>query len=157
MDQAVTIAVRPAAYQDLPILAEMCHRLWPEATADEHAAELAPMLGGHSPGALPVIFFVAQDRDGRAVGFIQAGLRSHADGCDPASSVGFIEGWYVEPAARRQGTGARLLAAAEDWARHQGCKEIASDTWIDHLDSQLAHEALGFEVVDRCVHYRKAL
>jgi aminoglycoside 6'-N-acetyltransferase I len=34
---------------------------------------------------------------------------------------------------------------------------MASDTWLDNLGSQSAHEALGFEVVDRCVHYRKRL
>jgi len=35
--------------------------------------------------------------------------------------------------------------------------EMASDTWIDHEESQLAHAALGFDVVDRCVHFRKQL
>jgi aminoglycoside 6'-N-acetyltransferase I len=34
---------------------------------------------------------------------------------------------------------------------------MASDAWLDGLESQHAHEALGFEVVDRCVHYRKLL
>ncbi len=34
---------------------------------------------------------------------------------------------------------------------------MASDTWIDHIPSQKAHEALGFEVVDRCVNFRKRL
>jgi len=34
---------------------------------------------------------------------------------------------------------------------------MGSDTWIDHEDSQLAHRALGFEIVDRCVHFRKSL
>jgi aminoglycoside 6'-N-acetyltransferase I len=38
-----------------------------------------------------------------------------------------------------------------------GARELASDTWLDNAGSQHAHEALGFEVVDRCVHYRKAL
>lgn len=33
----------------------------------------------------------------------------------------------------------------------------ASDTWIDNELSQICHEALGFEVVDRCVHYCKTL
>jgi hypothetical protein len=28
---------------------------------------------------------------------------------------------------------------------------------IENSDSHKAHEALGFEVVDRCVHYRKEL
>jgi aminoglycoside 6'-N-acetyltransferase I len=50
-----------------------------------------------------------------------------------------------------------LLAAAEDWARSHGCVEMASDTWIDSSLSQRVHEMLAFEVVDRCVHYRKAL
>ena len=50
-----------------------------------------------------------------------------------------------------------LGIGAEDWARSQGCMKIASDTWIDNEPSQRAHEALSFEVVDRCVHYRKAL
>ena len=151
------IVVRPATTADLPTLAAMCHQLWPDATAEEHAGDVALILAGNSPGALPAVFFVAQDPSGRAVGFVLAGLRSHADGCDPAHPVGFIEGWYVEPAFRRQGIGGMLVAAAEDWARNRGCKEMASDTWIDHLDSQHAHEALGFEVVDRCVHYRKKL
>jgi hypothetical protein len=38
-----------------------------------------------------------------------------------------------------------------------GCHEMASDTWLENLDSQRVHEALGFEMVDRCVNYRKRL
>lgn len=34
---------------------------------------------------------------------------------------------------------------------------MASDAPIDNEDSLLAHQALGFEVVDRCVHFRKPL
>jgi SAM-dependent methyltransferase len=34
---------------------------------------------------------------------------------------------------------------------------MASDTWVDAEESQRAHPALGFEVVDRCVHYRKTI
>ncbi len=33
----------------------------------------------------------------------------------------------------------------------------ATAAWIDNELSQRCHEALGFKVVDRCVHYRKAL
>src|ERR1700722_401586 len=90
-------------------------------------------------------------------GFIEVGLRSHADGCDTRHPVGFIEGWYVEAAHRGSGVGSALMRTAEGWARSQGCRELASDTWIDHEDSLRAHEALGFEVVDRCVHFKKSL
>ena len=72
-------------------------------------------------------------------------------------TVGFVEGWFVDGAFRKQGIGAALMRAAEDWSRKQGCREIASDTWIDDEMSIDAHQALGFEVVDRCVHFRKPL
>jgi aminoglycoside 6'-N-acetyltransferase I len=135
----------------------MAHALWPDASGAEHAADFAPILDGHPPGGLSAVVLVAEDAEGRLAGFVHAGLRSHADGCDPSHPVGFLEGWYVEPSFRRRGVGAQLVRAAEDWARVEGCREMASDTWIDHADSQQAHEALGFEVVDRCVHYRKVL
>jgi aminoglycoside 6'-N-acetyltransferase I len=151
------LIVRRAEPADLEAVAAMCHRLWPNASVGEHAEELAPLLAGKTPGTLPDIILVAQEPDGPVVGFIDVDLRSHADGCDPSQPVGYIEGWYVAPACRRRKLGARLVAAAEEWARNQGCIEMASDTWLDHLDSQRAHEALGFEVVDRCVHYRKDL
>ena len=58
---------------------------------------------------------------------------------------------------QRRAVGRALMAAAEEWARSQGAREIASDTWCDNEPSQQAHAALGFEVVDRCVHFRKSL
>jgi aminoglycoside 6'-N-acetyltransferase I len=151
------LIVRPAEPRDLAEVAAMCHCLWPEATAGEHARELASLLAGDGVGIFPAIVFLAQEPDGPVVGFIEVGLRSHADGCDPSHPVGYLEGWYVAPEYRRRKVGARLVAAAEEWARNQGCLQMASDTWLDRFESQRAHEALGFEVVDRCVHYRKRL
>jgi aminoglycoside 6'-N-acetyltransferase I len=118
--------------------------------------EAAAILAGRPPSTMSLAIFVAETA-GNVVGFVEVGLRSHADGCDERQPAGFIEGWYAEPEHRRRGLGRALIGAAEDWARSRGCTEIASDTWIDNEPSQRAHEALGFEVVDRCVHYRKAL
>jgi aminoglycoside 6'-N-acetyltransferase I len=148
--------IRPGEPRDLESLSPMLHALWGDTTAQEHGRELAPLLAGHAPGTLPAVVFVAEAGN-CLIGFVMAGLRSHADGCDPARPVGFLEGWYVDPAYRRRRAGAELVAAAEEWARTHGCVEMASDTWISNLDSQKAHEGLGFEVVDRCVNYRKRL
>ena len=71
--------------------------------------------------------------------------------------LGYTEGWYVAEDYRHHGVGKKLLAKAEDWARSHRCLEMASDAIIDNELSQRAHEALGYEVVDRCVHYRKRL
>ena len=90
-------------------------------------------------------------------GFLEVGLRSHADGCDTRQPVGFVEGWFVREEHRGQGVGRELMHAAEEWARAQGCLEMASDALIDNAGSEGAHTALGFEIVDRCIHFRKAL
>ena len=106
---------------------------------------------------MPLVIFVAEASDGTLAGFLEAGLRSHADGCDESCAVGYVEGWFVREEQRQLGIGAELLRAAEDWARSQGCKEMASDTQIDNVISQRAHEALGFEIAERSVLYRKRL
>lgn len=135
----------------------MCALLWPDASAEEHEQEVTILINSGMSGTSPAAIFVSHDENGTLTGFLQVGLRSHADGCDPAHPVGFIEGWFVYDPLRRHGIGKALMQAAEQWARHHGCIELASDTWIDHLDSRQAHQALGFEVVDRCVHLRKSL
>src|ERR1043166_6567641 len=135
----------------------MCAALWPKSSAEEHAQELRLILASKTVTTLPLTILVAEAGDGSLAGFLEVDLRSHADGCDPSRPVGYVEGWYVAEDHRHKGIGKKRLAAAEDWARSQGCVEIASDTWIDNEISQRAHEALGYEVVDRCVHYRKTL
>ena len=106
---------------------------------------------------MPLTIFVAEAPDGRVVGFLEVDLRSHADGCNPSQPVGYIEGWYVAEDYRERGIGKKLVAEAEEWARTHECVEMASDALIDNELSQCAHAALGYEVVDRCVHYRKRL
>lgn len=149
--------IRPAQPNDLAELTHFRTLLWPSASREEHAAELEQTLAGKPPVTLPLVNFVAVAEDGALAGFVEVDLRSHADGCNPTRPVGYIEGWYVSEAFRQQGVGKQLIAAAEDWARSHGCTEVASDTWIDNEISQHAHEALGYEIVDRCVHYRKNL
>jgi len=34
---------------------------------------------------------------------------------------------------------------------------MASDALIDNTTSETAHRAMGFEIVDRCTHFRKPL
>jgi aminoglycoside 6'-N-acetyltransferase I len=149
--------IRPAQLHDADEIAKMCELLWPDTPVDEHRKEIAYLLTSGHYGTLPATIFVAQDETDKLIGFLQAGLRSHADGCDTAHPVGFVEGWFVYEPLRHRGIGRALMHAAEQWARAQGCIEMASDTWIDHTLSQTAHQSLGFEVVDRCVHFRKRL
>jgi aminoglycoside 6'-N-acetyltransferase I len=100
--------------------------------------------------------FVAEAADGRLVGFLELGLRTYAEGCR-SSPVPFVEAWYVAAEARHQGVGRKLVEAAEHWSIKRNFSEIASDTQIDNGASQDAHAALGFEVAERLVAFRKSL
>jgi aminoglycoside 6'-N-acetyltransferase I len=153
----VTVNIRHAKVSDRDDLAKMCELLWPESSAEEHGRELDAVLRSGKYGTLPMAILVSQNDEGTLTGFLEVGLRSHADGCDTAQPVGFVEGWFVHAAFRNRGAGKELMRSAEDWARKQGCLELASDTWIDDERSLLTHQALGFEVVDRCVHFRKPI
>jgi aminoglycoside 6'-N-acetyltransferase I len=149
--------VRLAVASDCEQLSRLRRALWSESSEEEHRNELVSILAGKRNRTTPLVVFVAEAANRVLAGFLEVGLRSHADGCDPRLPVGFVEGWFVVENQRRKGVGSQLLRAAEDWARNRGCVEMASDTWIDHALSQRVHEALQFEVVDRCVHYRKVL
>lgn len=151
------ITIRPAGPADALALGQMRAALWPDGTIDHHTREITALLEGRTRLTMPWTHFIAVDEAGAAIGFVEVDLRSHANGCDPAQPVGFIEGWYVVDAHRGRGVGRQLVAAAEGWAREQGCREMASDTQIENVLSQRAHDALGYMVVDRCVNYRKPL
>jgi aminoglycoside 6'-N-acetyltransferase I len=126
--------------------------LWPRHSTEELQSEMESMLASPQREAV----FVAEAQNGGLCGFVEVSLKDSAPGCS-TSPVGYLEGWYVDPDRRQQGTGRRLVEAAEVWAREQGCQEMASDAYSDNTVSRRAHTALGFEEVEVLVHYRKEL
>ena len=100
--------------------------------------------------------FLAENDEAHPVGFLELSLRAFSDGCN-SMPVPHVEGWYVEPQARRHGLGLALMSAAEDWARARGFTELASDTQLDNDASQRAHARCGFDEVERLIKFRKKL
>jgi aminoglycoside 6'-N-acetyltransferase I len=144
--------VRPAARSDAQGWLRMRCALWPEGQAD-HPAEIQDFFEGHAREPLAVL--VAEE-DSALIGFAELSIRNIAEGCS-SGRVAYLEGWYVEPVARRRGVGRALVAAAEEWARAQKCSEFGSDTEIENDASAAAHAALGFAEVERIRCFRKAL
>lgn len=103
-----------------------------------------------------VVLVAERAGGGGLTGFAELGERAYADGCD-TSPVAYLEGWWVDADARRQGVGAALVAAGMAWARERGYREMASDALLDNVVSHRAHEALGFAEVERAVRYRMSL
>ena len=144
-------AVRP---QDRADWVRLRHALWPNATLEQHRRDAERFLAGdrHEPAEV----FVAFDDKGRAIGFVELSIRNIVDSCS-TNRVGYLEGWFVVPEARRQGIGAALVAAGERWAKSVGCREFASDASLENEISQRAHVALGFTETGRSVNFRKDL
>jgi aminoglycoside 6'-N-acetyltransferase I len=88
--------------------------------------------------------------------YAQVGIQTYADRCH-TTPVGFLEGWYVEPALRKSGIGALLINAVKSWAIDYGLRELASDLLLHDATALTAHLSVGFEEVERSVKYRWAL
>jgi aminoglycoside 6'-N-acetyltransferase I len=145
--------IRPIQPTDKAVWQRMRTALWPD-TDDEHTAEIDHFFAGQLHEPLAVL--LACNDDGTPLGFVELNIRRYAEGCE-TDRIGYLEGWYVEPQARRQSVGRALLTAAEEWARAQGCTEMASDTWLENEISRVAHLALGYEEVERIICFRKDL
>lgn len=125
--------------------------LWPEVESSDLLQEMERIL---ADPLTPV--FVLQRPTGGLGGFLEASTRKYAEGCVTAP-VGYIEGWFIDEDLRGQGLGHQLVRAAEDWARSQGLKEMGSDTWLENEVSIRAHLAMGYEEVERLIHFAKTL
>lgn len=138
---------------DLPLWLPLRKALWPHHPADIHTKEMAVYFA--NPETMAV--FLAWDPQEKAIGFIEITLRSIAEGCPSGSNIGYIEGWYVQPAYQQQGYGKQLVYRAEQWAQNKGCTIMASDTDIDNHQSITAHSRSGYREIKRLVHFIKPL
>ena len=129
-------------------------KLWPAADPAELADEAEAFLGGRAVPTIEAVFIAEEDAE--PLGLLEVAMRNFSDGCE-SMPVPHVEGWYVEPSARRRGVGRALMRAAEEWARERGFTELASDTepWND--TSLAAHARLGFVETERLVKLRKVL
>ena len=144
--------IRHATHNDHSEWLRLRSALWSHASTEEHDGEMAEQLADGNLFAV----FVADRGNGQLAGFLEASLRRYAEGCR-TSPVGYIEGWYVDDDVRRQGVGGQLVHAAEQWARTQGCQEMASDCEIDNDVSLQSHLAIGYAEVERAIHFHKSL
>lgn len=146
------VIVRTITSKDWFDWRRMRQTLWPGCPPNQHTQEMKAILADCENQAV----FGIPHPDGGLCGFLEASLRKYAEGC-MTSPVGYIEGLYVDPDFQRRGAGRSLVQRAEDWARQKGCREMASDCLIDNPISLAAHLALGYQEVERAIHFRKLI
>ena len=147
----MNVTIRSVRPEDRSEWLRMRRALWDEIPDDQQVREMDENLASVMDEV-----FVAERPGGGLCGFLEAGLRSRADGCD-STPVGYIEGWYVDEDMRRCGVGRALVEAAEAWARSRECRQMASDAVLGNEVSHQAHGALGYEDIGRIVQFKKDL
>ena len=136
---------------DLPRLTELALELWPNNAVDKMYYDLGKiMTAGES------VFFLAY-REDTAVGFAQCQLRHDYVEGTFSSPVGYLEGIFFTPEFQSKGIARALLAACENWAKQQGCKEFASDCELDNDTSLRFHLSVGFEEANLIIFFTKKL
>lgn len=101
--------------------------------------------------------FIASDEQYQPTGFAEVSVRTdYVNGCRHRPAL-YLEGIFVRPQYRGHGIARALCAAAERWGRDHGCREFASDVYIDDDNSLVAHAGLGFEEIERVVCLRKPI
>ncbi len=146
-------STRPATEPDIASWAALRSKLWP--AHPHHAYDLRNYFD--QTGNQQIAFLVfASSAPEVPIGFIELSLRHDiiASGNPPSA---YIEGWYVSDFIRHAGAGKTLLAAAETWAKSQGCQELTSDCAIDNHPSASAHLGCGFQESHRSISFRKEL
>ena len=151
---SVAVPVRPASPKDAASWLRLRHALWPDSTEGEHREEIDRFFAGRARE--PKAVLVAEDAAGQVIGVAELSIRPYAEGCH-SDRVAYLEGWFVVPEASGRGVGRALIAAAEEWARSQGCGELASDAEAGNAVGAAAHRALGFTEVGLVRCFRKDL
>lgn len=150
------LPIRPVRPADRAEWLRMLCGLYPPDPASDHAPAVDAFLAGEATDELlPSAVFVCEAPSGGLVGFLELSIRNYAEGCTGATP--FVESWYVDADARGQGVGRALMRAAEEWARSRGYAEMASNADLANHLSHRAHQAAGFEEVERTVNFRKSL
>ena len=145
-------SVRPLQEKDLNEWLRLRKCLWDATGEADHKSEMVDIID--HPDSQFVL--VAEREAGALIGFLEVSIRPFVEDCE-TDHVGYLEGWYVEPAVRGRGVGRELVRIAEQWAREKGCEEMASDAEIGNDLSLSAHVGLGYVETSRLVHLRKEL
>ena len=144
--------IRKAEPEDLPEVVRLAAELWPQHTLEELEEELEPYTDRRDAAV-----FLAYQEGRKPCGFAQCGLRrDYVEGTEP-SPVGYLEGIYVRPLCRGQGTARLLVETCQQWAIQAGCREFASDCELTNEESRKFHLAVGFEEANRIICFIKKL
>ena len=98
----------------------------------------------------PAGIFVAEDEEGRSIGFISSW-------CDPETGMGHIPNLVVAAGCRGQGVGRNLLQHVLARFRREGMSHARIETLVQNEVGCGLYESVGFREVARQIHFAMEL
>jgi GNAT superfamily N-acetyltransferase len=142
------LKIRRAKSSDAPRLADLAGQLgYPTTTA-----QLRERLRRIQPASQHTIF-VAESAKDEVVGWLHVSRQPLLEEELRAE----VNGLVVADGHRSLGAGARLLAAAEDWARKRGCKGMSVRSNVIRERAHKFYERNGYEHYKTQKSFRKPL
>jgi len=142
------IIVRRARTNDAPQLAELSGQLGYPTTAKEITKRMRKLKPA-SQNAL----FVAETHDAGVVGWAHVSVTHLVE----VGTRAELNGLIVAEGQRSLGAGARLLEAAEDWARKHGCPSMSVRSNVIRERAHKFYERQGYEHYKTQKAFRKSL
>jgi len=142
------LKIRRAKSADAPEIAALAGQLGYPATA----AQMGKRLRGIKPASQHAVFVADAPEDG-LIGWVHVSKQ-------PLLEVEIraeVNGLVVAEGQRSFGAGARLLAAAEDWARKHGCKSMSVRSNVIRERAHKFYERHGYEHYKTQKSFRKPL
>jgi GNAT superfamily N-acetyltransferase len=142
------LKIRRAKNSDVPRIAALAGQLGYPSTA----AQMRVRLRGIQPVSQHAVFVAESEGDG-VIGWVHVSRQ-------PLLEVEIraeINGLVVAEDQRSLGAGARLLAAAESWARERGCKGMSVRSNVIRERAHKFYERLGYEHYKTQKSFRKTL
>jgi GNAT superfamily N-acetyltransferase len=142
------LKIRRAKRPDAPQLAVLSGQLGYPATA----AQMRERLRGIQTASQHAVFVAESAKDG-VIGWIHVSRQPLLEGEIRAE----VNGLVVAEGQRSLGAGARLLSAAEDWARKHGCKGMSVRSNVIRERAHKFYERNGYEHYKTQKSFRKPL
>jgi GNAT superfamily N-acetyltransferase len=142
------LKIRRAKSADVPQLAVLSGQLGYPATA----AQIRKRLKGIQPASQNAVFVADSKNDG-----VVAWLHVSREALLESDVRAEVNGLVVAEGQRSLGAGARLLAAAEDWARKHGCKSMSVRSNVIRERAHKFYERNGYEHYKTQKSFRKPL
>lgn len=140
--------LREQKVPDFDAWKRMRRDLWPDSSESDHEKEMKIIASGGSFGdELAWNVFVVEEA-ANLIGFAEVSLRNEFQHCI-VGPVGYLEGWYVSLEYRNKGVGRILTNQAESWAKEKGCRFMVSDVEFDNEISLIAHQNLGYRIIEK--------